>query len=216
MLSRRSVIASAGATLALAVMARGDAQIVKINQPAEGAVTPEAIDQRLERDAVDFKRREPQGAERHITFDFVFPPSPDEYRKVGKRALFLVVAVTQIAEELPLRRVYTREGGRDVELAMLGGPRRSQTPQGSMARSVFGPYRSDAFYLGQVGPLMSENVVLCDFARNRTGFVIYRGQPFRVPDFIRDDPNRNSAEKPDPGAVKAFLEREYPGFGALD
>jgi hypothetical protein len=214
MFSRRSVIA--GAALALGAMSRAGAQIVKINPPSEGAVRPEDIDKRVERDAADFKQRMPQGAERHITFDFVFPHDPDEYRAVGKSALFLVVAVSQNAEELPLRRVYTRAGGRDVEIPLLGRPRRLQTSAGSIARGVFGAYRSDAFYLAPVGPLMTENVVLCDFARNRTGFAIYRGEPFHVPDFIRDDPDRNAAEKPDTRAVKAFLDREYPGFGVLD
>jgi hypothetical protein len=214
MLSRRSVIA--GTALALGALSRAGAQIVKMNPPTEGEVTPEAIDQRVERDAVDFRQRAPQGAERHITFDFVFPRDPDEYRAVGKSALFLVVAISRHGDELPLRRVYTRAAGRDVELPMLGRPRSSQTPAGSVARDVFGEYRCDAFYLAPVGPLMSENVVLCDFARNRTGFAIFRGETFRVPDFIRDDPDRNSADKPEPGAVKAFLDREYPGFRVLD
>jgi hypothetical protein len=216
MLSRRGVIVGAGGTLALAAMSRAGAQIVKINPVTPGAVTPEAIDQRVERDAVDFKQRVPEGSDRHITFDFVFPTDPDEYRRVGKRALLLVVAVARKVEELPLRRVYTRADGRDVEIPMLGTPRRSQTPAGSVARNVFGIYRSDAFYLAPIGALMSDNVVLCDFARNRTGFVIYRGQSFRVPDFIRDDSDRNSAAKLDSRAVKAFLDREYPGFGVLD
>jgi hypothetical protein len=212
MLTRRSVIATAA--LALGSMSRVCAQTIEVRPMAVGAVTPAATDARLEREAADHKV--PHGFERHISFDYVFPQDPDEYHKVGKSALFLFMAVSKSAEELPLRRVYARAGGRDVEIPLLGRPRRSQTPSGSIARSVFGPYRSDTFYLAPVGPLMLENVaVLCDFVRNAAGYAVWRNQPFTVPDFIRDDPHRESAEAPQASAVKSFLEREYPGFGVL-
>ena len=66
-----------------------------------------------------------------------------------------------------------------------------------------------------VGPLLRENALLCDFARNRTGFVINRA-PFEPPDFIRADRARDKAERPQDAAVKAFAEREYAGFGLIE
>jgi hypothetical protein len=58
-------------------------------------------------------------------------------------------------------------------------------------------------------------VLLCDFARNRTDFALNRA-PFEPPDFIRADRARDKAEKPQDAAVKAFVEREYPGFGLVE
>jgi hypothetical protein len=177
------------------------------------AVTPQNIDQRLEKRAADVKKIAPQGADRYILFDLSYPHDHAEYVAVGKTALVLVVAISKRADELPLRRVYTRVGSRDVDLPKLGG-KRLETRTGSLARALFGPYREDAFYLAPVGALLHESLLLADFARNRTGFFINR-TPLDPPDFIRDDRERDVAGTAQDAAVRAFVAREYPGYGIV-
>jgi hypothetical protein len=189
------------------------AQLNSRGPDTQVSVTPQDIDRRLEERAAEIKRMAPQGADRYVVFDLAFPLDPAEYRAVGKTALLLLVALSRNADELPLRRVYTRAGVDEVDLRRLGS-RRSELPPRSLARAVVGRYREDAFYLAPAGALLRDNMLSCDFAKNRAGFVINRAA-IDPPDFIRADRERDVAEKPDESALKAFVEREYPGFGLL-
>ncbi len=210
--SRRWVVAMGGLApvLGAAHPMRVLAQINRRDPDTAGAVTPADIDRRLEQRAADLKLMAPQGADRYVLFDTAYPHDQETYRAVGKCALLLIVAISKRAEELPLRRVYTRIADRDIDLRMLGA-RRSETAPRSSARAMFGPYRFDAFYLAPLGALLRESLLLADFARNRTGFFINRA-PLSPPDFIRDDAERDVAGTAQDAAVRAFAAREFPGF----
>jgi hypothetical protein len=190
------------------------AQVTMRVPAGKGAVTPQDIDALVERRAADVKRIAPTGADRYVLFDVAYPLDAAEYRAVGKTVVLLTVAISRNADELPLRRVYTQAGSRDIDLQRLGS-RRSELPAGSLARAVVGPYREDAFYLAPVGALLRQSLLMCDFAKNRDGFVINRA-PLEPPSFIRVDRARGSADKPAAAAIRAFVEREYPGFGILE
>ena len=191
------------------------AQHLNRREPAsQDPVTPEEIDRRLDQRAADLRRVAPQGGDRYVLFDLAYPQDEAEYRAVGKTALVFLAALSRNSEELPLRRVYTRDGKREIALRKLGS-RRSELPQSSVARQVVGRFREDGFWLAPVGPLLRENVLLCDFARNRAGFVLNR-EPFEPPDFVRADRARDKADKPQDAAVKALVEREFPGFGLIE
>ena len=202
-----------GAVTALCIGGRARAQISARGPATQDAVTPQDIDQRLEKRAAEIREMAPQGADRYVLFDLAFPADQAEYRAVGKQALILIAAVSKQADELPLRRVYTLIGDNAFECRRLGS-RRAELPSGSLARAVVGRYREDAFYLAPVGPLLSASVLMCDFARNRNGFVINRAA-LEPPDFIRADRQADAAAKPDDTAVRALVEREFPGFGIL-
>jgi hypothetical protein len=180
----------------------------------QDSVTPEAIDRRLDERAAELRRVAPQGGDRYVLFDLAYPRDEAEYRAVGKTAVVFLAALSRSSDELPLRRVYTRVGKQEVELRKLGA-RRSELPQSSVAGQMVGRFREDALWLAPLGPLLRENALLCDFARNRTGFVLNR-TPLEPPDFIRADRARDKAEKPQDAAVRAFAEREYSGFGLIE
>jgi hypothetical protein len=209
-MTRRGMLAG-GAALLWTGAAR--AQVSSRGPATQEAVTPQDIDQRLEKRVAEIRQMAPHGADRYVLFDLAFPATQAEYRAVGRQALILIVAVSKQADELPLRRVYVRAGGRDVECRKLGS-RRTELPSGSLARAVVGRFREDAFYLAPVGALQSENLLMCDFAKNRTGFVINRAA-FDPPDFVRAERQADAAAKPDDAAVRALVEREFPGFGIL-
>lgn len=210
-MTRRGMVTGAVAVLCAGGAAR--AQVSSRGPATQDAVTPQDIDQRLEKRAAEIRQMAPQGADRYVLFDLAFPVDQAEYRAVGKQALILIAAVSKHTDELPLHRVYTRGGGRDVECRKLGS-RRGELPAGSLARTVVGRYREDAFYLAPVAALLSENLLMCDFARNRNGFVVNRAA-LEPPDFIRADRQADAAAKPDDAAVRALVEREFPGFGIL-
>jgi hypothetical protein len=214
--SRRRILATGGlaAVLAAAHPAGLAAQVNRRGPDAQDAVTPAEIDRRLEERAGEIRQVAPQGGDRYVLFDLAYPVDEAEYRAVGKSALVFLAALSRDSDELPLRRVFTRVGKQEVELRRLGA-RRSELPPSSVARQVIGRFREDAFWLAPVGPLLRENALLCDFARNRTGFVINRA-PLEPPDFIRADRARDKAERPQDAAVKAFAEREYAGFGLIE
>jgi hypothetical protein len=214
--SRRRMIATGGlaAVLAAAGPSWLAAQINRREPDPQGAVTPADIDRRLEERIAEIRRIAPQGGDRYVLFDLAYPQDEAEYRAVGKSALVFLAALSRNIDELPLHRVYTRVDRQEIELRKLGS-RRSELPPSSVARQVIGRFREDGFWLASVGPLLRENALLCDFARNRTGFVINRA-PFEPPDFIRADRARDKAEKPQDAAVRAFAEREYAGFGLIE
>ncbi len=202
--------AALGAVASAASLAAVRAQqVTSTTGPSQGAVTPQEIARRLETRAAEIQKMAPSGADRFVLFDVAWPETAAEYRAIGKHAILFVAAVSQKAEELPLRRVYARRNGGIVELEKLSG-QRSEVPAGSLARSVFGPYRADGFYLVPAGAILPNNPLFCDFAKNRNEFVITKAE-LTPPDFILADRDRNSIS-PQPDALKRFLEREFPGF----
>jgi hypothetical protein len=143
-------------------------------------------------------------------YDVGWPVDVAEYRALGKHGVLLVAALSQQADELPLRRVYTLAGSKIIPLQRLFSTRRA-VPAGSLAHKVFGPYQEEGFYLVPAGALMQEWLLFCDFAKNRNEFSISRSA-MTPPEFIQADRDRRVTAKPIPAALRAFLEREYPGF----
>lgn len=182
---------------------------------AQGAVTPEVMDARLKQLAEDVKSKG-QNIGRIAKIDFAWPEDEAEYRALNKNALMLITVVTQDEKELPLRRVYLQNDGREVVLKKITSERRG-VPKDSLAFSVLGPYREDSFYLAPAGLMMRDGYVVVDFAIKRTGFRIYE-LPGSPPDFIQADkrPMPMGGAKPDVKAVRAMMEREYTGFPQPD
>lgn len=177
--------------------------------PAEHRVTPDDIDKRIEERAAEIQKIAPRGAARYVVYDIAWPATAEEYRALGRHAILFLSAVSQKDEELPLKQVYTRTGGKSLPLQQLSSKRRD-VPGGSLTHTMFGPYREDSFYLLPVGALMQEWKLLADFAKNRNEFSISLSQ-LNPPRFIQTDRTRN-AGKADPAALKAILAREFPGF----
>lgn len=178
---------------------------------SQHAVTPAEMDKRLEQQAVETKKIAPKAA-RVALVDFAWPQNAAEYRALGKFIVVLVVAVSQQDEELPLTRLYVAAGGRTVVLQKIGSERRA-IAEGSEVATVLGRHREDAFYVAPAGPMMRKGDLLIDFAVNRSGFRVFE-LPGTPPDFVQADrnPNPGKGSKPDAAAVRAMIQREYPGF----
>ena len=166
-----------------------------MDAPTEHRVTPDDIDKRIEERAAEIQKIAPKGAARYVVYDIAWPATAEEYRALGRHAILFLSAVSQNTDELPLKQVYTRQGGKSLPLKQLSSKRRD-VPSGSLTRTMFGPYREDSFYLLPVGALMQEWKLLTDFAKNRNEFSISLSQ-LNPPRFIQTDRTRN-AGKVDP------------------
>jgi hypothetical protein len=171
-------------------------------------VTPQEIERRLEIRAAEVQKAAPQGGARYIVFDIAWPASVEEYRALGKNGVMYLGSFSQKAEELPLRRVYARVGGKTVELQKLSS-RRQDVSKDTLAHKIFGPYREDAFYLVPARA-WREGQLLSDFAVNRNEFSFSRA-PLSPPNFVKSD-RSGVAGKPGADALKAFSDREFPGW----
>ena len=206
----RLLAAAATALLLLALPAT--AQIMGKGPVSRHAVTPEAIDQRLEESAEDTRKISEKGAARTALIDFAWPHDRQEYLALGKYVVVLINAVSQEADELPLKRVYVESQGREITLEKIGSIRRD-VPKTSPVYAMLGRYREDAFYLAPAGAMMRKGTVMVDFAVRRSGFRLYQ-LPGSPPAFVKADrkPMPAANTKPDPAALKAIIEREYTGF----
>lgn len=211
-------LGAAAVALMLAMMASVSAQEAASGPsdakeaPAEHRVTPDDIDKRIEERAAEIQKIAPKGAARYVVYDIAWPATAEEYRALGRHAILFLSAISQNTDELPLKQVYTRQGGKSIPLKQLSS-RRRDVPPGSLTHTMFGPYREDSFYLLSVGALMQEWKLLTDFAKNRNEFSISLSQ-LNPPRFIQTDRTRN-AGKVDPAALKAILEREFPAFEVM-
>ncbi len=205
------MLIAAAAALVCAVLPAPAQQIGTTGPSSKGPASRETIDKRLETRAAEIQKMAPRGANRFVLFDLAWPENEAEYRALGRHAVVVVVAVSQQAEELPLRRVFTAVGERKIALQKIWSARR-ETAEGSVTRTVFGPYREDAIYLVPSGSFMREYFLACDFAKNRDNFLINQNE-LEPPPFILDDRDRNNASKPAPAALTQFIVREFPGFG---
>ncbi len=175
-----------------------------------GPTTFDSLDKSMEEAARELRQQQPQGADRFAAYDMAYPADAVEYKAFGKHAIVLVSAVSHDVGELPLARVYIRVGGREISLKPILAVRRD-TQEGSATRAMFGQYRADAFYFVPISLLAPDAKLICDFAANRKGFTL---GTVDVPDldFIVSDRDRTSSREPSFAALKAFMDREYPGI----
>jgi hypothetical protein len=202
---------AAAITLLLLILPAA-AQVASKGPVTQQSVTPEVIGKRLEDSAERTRKLSAKGAARTAIIDFAWPQDEAEYQALGKCILVFVSAVSQEADELPLKRVYVENNNGDITLEKIASIRRD-VPKTSLAFAMLGPWREDAFYLAPAGAMMRKGSVMVDFAVRRSGFRLYE-LPGTPPAFVKADRNPLPAfdAKPDPKALKAMLEREYTGF----
>ncbi|WP_156139424.1 hypothetical protein [Sphingomonas sp. 35-24ZXX] len=151
-----------------------------------------------------------QHAIRSVGFDLCLPADGYEYAALGKNAVIMLTSETAIAPELPLRSVYVEVGDVRVPLQVLG--RTDVSEQG-------GRYRQVSFYMVPIELTKRQARLIADFTGGRTGFSITNfGPDFYAEDapaFVRLDEYGWSSE-PEPAALRALLEREYPDFFTKD
>ncbi len=128
---------SAAAIALLLLTFPGAAQIAQKNPVTHGSVTPEVIGQRLEDTAERTRAMSAKGAARSAIIDFAWPQDAAEYKALGKYVLVFVSAVSQQADELPLKRVYVESNGREITLERIASVRR-EVPKDTAVHAMLG------------------------------------------------------------------------------
>ena len=168
-----------------------------------------SIDKALEQMAEKYSS-EATPAERVVRDDIAFPADDGEYRKLGKRAILLVAAVTHDPAELPIQRVYLQRENGVVELQKVASSL-CRTPSGSLVERVLGPYRENAFYLLPISSYFQTGKLLIDFARNRSAFqLIQFPEEVKVPFVLADaDRAQDTASEVPAETINVVVLREY-------
>jgi hypothetical protein len=212
MIARRLAIA----LLLVLGAARADddpSHVLSRGEGGYGGVTPAIFAQRIEDGARKMLVQYPQGAARVVEFDIAYPKSLAEYQSLNGNGILLLVAVTRNEAELPLARAYIEsEDGKPVVLQRISSLR-SELGEGSSARVAYGRYRQDAFFLVPLTMLAKRPRISCDFAINRSAFVV-NDEPLVPADFKAAEPK--SRDAPNAAAIKKIVGREYPGFPLSD
>jgi len=173
-------------------------------------VTPAALQQRIETAAVQYAQYAPVA--RVAFYDIAFPRNADEYSALDGYAVLLITALSQEQTELPLKKVYVRADGKEIELKQISAVLSKQSNASDQAAKTFGAYRVDALYLLPVHLHSKNGDLVIDFAKNRDGFKLAEFSPEAA------SPLGSLPNKPPVGAAPAeaalmrFIEREYPGF----
>lgn len=208
-----AIIAVCGLSIGLA-RAGDEGHFIDKGAVSEGAVPLNSFDMRIENDGVAMQQNYHATASRFVEYDSAFPRDEAEYRTFGKYGIVLVSAMTQNESELPLARVYVLLGGQEIVLRRVASVRR-ELPEGGTARTEFGPHREDSFYLLPIKLKQANAALLCDFAANRKAFDVGTLEG-GLQDFIASDPDKEPGEPPSEKAIRAFIDREYPGFLSKD
>jgi hypothetical protein len=170
------------------------------------AAALEPRDQKLEDAAARYAKSYGPDVEmdRYASFDLAMPRDADEYRALGRNSVLLVVAVSRKREELPVANAHIG----DLMLARIGEPRISEMPAGSKARSMFGAYRDESFFLVPLAALYGEGKLEVDFARTRKDFVLAL-LPLTKPKW-KELIDGKAASRPADQPLNAFILREFP------
>lgn len=197
--------------LASPVVAQSPTHLNSKGPVSRKSVTPEVVFKRLEDTALRAQKLS-KGAARVAIIDFAWPQDGAEYAALGKYVVVLVSAVSQSADELPLKRVYVENDAGEVTLKQIGSIRR-EVPKSSPVFAALGPWREDSFYLAPAGVMMRKGEVMVDFAARRSGFRLYE-LPGTPPAFVKADrsPLQAFDGEPDAKALAAIIAREYTGF----
>jgi hypothetical protein len=172
--------------------------------------TPQSIDALIQEGAEAQRARGGLSA-RTALYTVVWPKDAGERDDLAQNTIVLVTVVTQKEEELPLRRVYlVTPDGHATDLRAIGTWQSGINPK-SLAYTKLGKFRQDAFYLIAGAATQRDGEVRLDFAVNRTGFVLMRLPVIKLElGFAFGEPPPDAQPKNE--AVKALIERRFPGF----
>lgn len=172
--------------------------------------TPERMSQRIEEAAIKLQANGPIA---HIVlYDIGYPHNDQELAALDGNGVILLTALAQEREELPLKRVYVRMDGKEIDLKPLKMVLSEQPAADSISAQTFGAFRADALYLLPIYLRMKSADLLVDFGRNRMSFKVAAfGTPVSA-DVSRLKITAPNRKGPSDKFLEEFIKREYPGF----
>lgn len=172
-----------------------------------GPLQRDVIENDITQAALEYENN--RAVDRFVESDVALPRDAKEYTQFRGYGVLLLVAISHNRFELPLPRVYLRSGGRTVVLHEINHAL-IETPENSPVRNAFGQFREDVFFLLPLGDAMSEHQLLCDFALNRSAFVI-DDSPVDPPGYLTPGKFIAAEILPAMDVLEQFIIREWPG-----
>lgn len=207
------IIVTAAVWLALAAVAAHSQQthLEVSNGWARKPVTNGVLDARLRQAAAQYREYAP--VPRIALYDMTFPVDSAEAVRLNGFGVVVITAVAQDSAELPLRRVYLRSAGRDIELQSIATLRSSLDSSQSAVIATFGVHRFDALFLVPLAPLQSDGAeLLIDFAIRRNGFRIGVIEAGGLPSGLGSYRAPSKTTAPSTTALRSLIAREFPGL----
>ena len=160
------------------------------------------------------KRQQESGpTERGRFFRFHAARDQGEFEALGRHAVMLLTVLSQKSDELPVKRVYIRAGGKEVAVPRVSSWR-SELDANLVSAKVYGRFREDGFYLLPMGSLLRDGQVMIDLA-NRNGWIMIQlpshgAKASRAASFAKTDPSPDA--KADLKTLQAFVRKNFPDF----
>ncbi|HEX8176526.1 MAG TPA: hypothetical protein VF543_15655 [Pyrinomonadaceae bacterium] len=176
------------------------------NKPA----TPERISQRIEEAAIKYQANAP--IPRVALYDIAYPHNNQEITDLDGNAVILITALSQVQEELPLKRVYVLMDGKEIELRRVKLILSEQSAANSQVAKTFGPFRADALYLLPVYLRMKPAALMIDFGNNQTSIKAATFGTGVSSEVSRLNIKEPTGKGPSDRTLEEFIKREYPGF----
>lgn len=183
--------------------------LVSPGSVVQSPLSPVALQNRVESAASAYRQYAP--VPRFTPYDYACPRDASEFEETVGMGALLVVAFSQQAAELPLSRLYLRQGGKDLELKLISSAA-SKVGTDTLPSQVFGPNRWEGLYAFPCYLQQAGAQLVADFQINRTGFVLAtlpQSGRSQTPDSQKIQINPATAINQ---ALLSFIAREYPGF----
>ena len=150
--------------------------------------------------------------EREMYYTISHADDDAEFDALAHYSLLILTVVTQTAQELPVRRVYTRLPDREIPVLKLASWRRD-VDQTLVTYKMYGPYREDGLYLFPLGAYLRTAQIQMDLATNRSGLPVLE-LPAEWPDWLRtvQSPEPIPGALPNLRTLQDFIKRKTSGF----
>jgi len=174
--------------------------------------TPQSQIQGLEAWAKEREVKQRRPLEHQLYYTIWDPGDRAEFDALAHYSLLILTVVTQTAQELPVRRVYTRLPDREIPVLKLASWRRD-VDQTLVTYKMYGPYREDGLYLFPLGAYLRTAQIQMDLATNRSGLPVLE-LPAEWPDWLRtvQSPEPIPGALPNLRTLQDFIKRKTSGF----
>lgn len=168
------------------------------------------INKRIDDLAIQYKEYAP--IPKMAIYDIGYPRNAQEYDQLDGHGLLLVAALSQVKEELPIKRVYVSLDGKEIDLNRLKMYLSESKDAASQSFKTLGAFRMDALFAFPVHFRTKTAEVFIQFAKDSKPMRLaaFNGT---VPESLKTLPTRMPTEKTlKEKALGDFMKREYPGY----
>lgn len=145
-------------------------------------------------------------------YDLAYPKDKAEFARLNGYGLLLISTSSQDENELPLKRVYVVENGKEIALKAFNETLIKETNAKSQIAKTFGLFRADSIFLFPIYLNSPSTELRIDFAKNRDGMRIASFDGIWPVELSGLNGIKPVESKTIDAHLKLFMKREYPGY----